>query len=127
MNAYLFSQGNEFGLLGGMLAAVIVSVVNVGWSTLSGFAARAINRRNLILRLSGLVVIVVWIAFAGSLNLLVAHFRMVSRAVSCGVKPQRPRSRRSSVPRSHLTVSSPGFLPPSPTDLSSCDDEGLAR
>lgn len=29
MNSYLFSQGNEFGLLGGLLAAAIVSVVDL--------------------------------------------------------------------------------------------------
>jgi hypothetical protein len=75
MNAYLFSQGNEFGLLGGLLAAVIVSVVNVGWSTLSGFSARSINRRNLLIRLFGLIVILSWLAFAVTLNLVVAHFR----------------------------------------------------
>ena len=40
INAYLFSQGNEFGLLGGWLAAVIVSVVNVGCSAMLGYMTR---------------------------------------------------------------------------------------
>jgi len=33
INSYLCSKGNEFGLLGGLLATVIVSAVNVGGST----------------------------------------------------------------------------------------------
>ena len=40
MNSYLFSKGNEFGLLGGLLVAVIVSLVNVGFSVLLGYLAR---------------------------------------------------------------------------------------
>ena len=75
INAYLFSQGNEFGLLGGWLAAVIVSVVNVGCSAMLGYMARYINRRNLILKLGGLIFILAWSVFAIIINLGVAHFR----------------------------------------------------
>lgn len=75
MNSYLFSKGNEFGLLGGLLVAVIVSLVNVGFSILLGYLARYINRRNVLLKLVGLVVICAWAAFAATINLTVAHFR----------------------------------------------------
>lgn len=75
INAYLFSQGNEFGLLGGLLAAVIVSLVNVGLSTLFGYVARYIHRRNWLLKLFGLIVIIGWMAFAFAINFGVAHFR----------------------------------------------------
>ncbi len=75
INAYLFSQGNEFGLLGGLLAAVIVSLVNVGLSTLFGYVARYIHRRNWLLKLFGLTVIIGWMAFAFAINFGVAHFR----------------------------------------------------
>lgn len=75
MNAYLFSQGNEFGLLGGALAAAIVSVVNVGGSALLGYMARYIHRRNWIIKLGGLLFVLTWIAFAVTINLGVAHFR----------------------------------------------------
>lgn len=75
INAYLFSQGNEFGLLGGLLAAVIVSVVNVGCSAFLGYLTRYINKRNWLLKLGGLVFILSWLAFAVAMNLGVAHFR----------------------------------------------------
>lgn len=75
INAYLFSQGNEFGLLGGLLAAIIVSVVNVGCSAMLGYMARYINRRNLILKLGGLLTVLAWLAFAITISLGVAHFR----------------------------------------------------
>lgn len=75
INAYLFSQGNEFGLLGGLLAAVIVSVVNVGCSAMLGYMARYINHRNLVLKSGGLIFILSWLVFAVIINLGVAHFR----------------------------------------------------
>lgn len=75
MNSYLFSQGNEFGLLGGLLAAALVSVVNVGASALLGYMARYINRRNWILKFGGLLFVLMWIVFAVMMNLGVAHFR----------------------------------------------------
>lgn len=75
INAYLFSQGNEFGLLGGILAAVIVSVVNVGGSAMLGYMARYIHRRNWLLKFGGLLFVLIWIAYAVVLNLGVAHFR----------------------------------------------------
>jgi len=75
INAYLFSQGNEFGLLGGLLAAVIVSIVNVGCSAMLGYLTRYINKRNWLLKLGGLVFALIWLAFAAVMNLGVAHFR----------------------------------------------------
>lgn len=75
INSYLFSKGNEFGLLGGVLAATIVSVVNVGMSSLLGYLARYMHHRNLVLKLFGLLAVLVWIAFAAATNLGVAHFR----------------------------------------------------
>lgn len=75
MNSYLFSKGNEFGLLGGLLVAVIVSLVNVGISLFLGYLARYMNRRNLLIKLLGLGALALWLAFAGAMNLAVAHFR----------------------------------------------------
>ena len=74
-NSYLFSKGNEFGLLGGLLAAVIVSLVNVGMSAFLGYLARYIHHRNWILKLGGICAVTLWIGFAASMNLAVAHFR----------------------------------------------------
>ena len=75
MNSYLFSKGNEFGLLGGLLVAVIVSLVNVGFSVLLGYLARYVHHRNWLLKAIGLAVIGLWAAFAAAINLTVAHFR----------------------------------------------------
>jgi len=75
INAYLFSQGNEFGLLGGLLAAFIVSVVNVGCSAFQGYLTRYLNKRNWILKFGGLIFVLSWLAFAATMNLGVAHFR----------------------------------------------------
>lgn len=75
INSYLFSKGNEFGLLGGLLAAIIVSVVNVGGSALLGYLARYIHHRNWLLKLGGLIFVLLWMTFAFVMNLGVAHFR----------------------------------------------------
>ena len=75
INSYLFSKGNEFGLLGGMIAAVIVSLVNVGLATFLGFFSRYMNHSKLLKKLLGVASTLVWIFVMVSLNLAVAHFR----------------------------------------------------
>lgn len=75
MNSYLFSKGNEFGLLGGLMVAVIVSLVNVGFSILLGYLARYVRVRNPLLKLFGVAASVGWMGFATAINLTVAHFR----------------------------------------------------
>lgn len=75
MNSYLFSKGNEFGLLGGGIAAFLFSLVNVAASISLGHFARYANHRNLFWKLVGIVCILFWIAFALAINLAIAHFR----------------------------------------------------
>lgn len=77
-NAYLFSQKNTLGLLGGLMAAFIVSVANVSLSSMFGMATRYINCqgfRNLYKKVIGLGFFVTWVGFAVGYNLAVAHFR----------------------------------------------------
>lgn len=77
-NAYLFAQKNTLGLLGGLMAAFLVSVANVSLSTMFGMATRYINCRGLMnfyKKVIGLGFFIAWIAFAAGYNLAVAHFR----------------------------------------------------
>jgi hypothetical protein len=75
INSYLFSAGNEFGLLGGLIAAALVSAINVGGSMFLGYMARYLHRRSWLLKLGGLAAVLVWMAFAFATNLAVGHFR----------------------------------------------------
>lgn len=75
INSYLFSKGNEFGLLGGILAATLVSLVNVGMSFMLGYMSRYMHHRSIVLKFGGFCVLFLWLAAAGTLNLAVAHFR----------------------------------------------------
>lgn len=77
-NAYLFAQKNTLGILGGLIAAFLVSLGNVALSTLLGMATRYLNCRgfrNLIKKFSGLMFALGWVVFASGYNLAVAHFR----------------------------------------------------
>ncbi|WP_341368979.1 hypothetical protein [Yoonia sp. BS5-3] len=77
-NAYLFAQKNTLGLLGGLMAAFLVSFGNVAISTLLGMATRYINIRGIsriFLTLLGLGFFLLWLVFATGYNLGVAHFR----------------------------------------------------
>lgn len=77
-NAYLFSQNNPLGILGGLIAAFLVSFANVSMSTFLGMAARFINVRgfrNLLKKIFGLLFCIGWLAFAVGYNASVAHFR----------------------------------------------------
>ena len=77
-NAYLFSQSNPLGILGGLIAAFLVSFANVSLSTIMGMGVRYINMkgfRNLIKKLFGLLFALTWVVFALGYNAAVAHFR----------------------------------------------------
>ena len=77
-NAYLFSQNNPLGILGGLIAAFLVSFGNVSMSTIMGMGVRYINMngfRNLLKKFFGLLFVLAWVAFALSYNAAVAHFR----------------------------------------------------
>ena len=75
LNGYLFAQKNELGLLGGAMVAGLVSVVNVGVSTVAGLFSRLVRHRNFFAKLAGIAIIISWIASMVGLNLAVAHFR----------------------------------------------------
>lgn len=77
-NAYLFSQNNPLGILGGLIAAFLVSFANVSMSTIMGMGVRYINVkgfRNIIKKLFGLMFAITWVMFALGYNAAVAHFR----------------------------------------------------
>lgn len=77
-NAYLFSQSNPLGILGGLIAAFLVSAGNVLVSTLLGILSRYINCRgfqNVFKKLFGLLFGLMWFGFMVVYNLGVAHFR----------------------------------------------------
>lgn len=77
-NAYLFSQNNPLGILGGLIAAFLVSFGNVSMSTILGMGVRYINMngiRNLLKKFAGLIFALAWVAFALCYNAAVAHFR----------------------------------------------------
>lgn len=77
-NAYLFAQKNTLGLLGGLMAAFLVSLGNVAASTILGMATQLSNCRgfvNLFKKLAGVSFFLFWVGFALIYNLGVAHFR----------------------------------------------------
>lgn len=75
LNGYLFSQSNPLGLVGGVIAAVLVSAANVSISTSLGMAVKIINSRKIFAKLAGLFVVTLSTGFAVVYNLGVAHFR----------------------------------------------------
>ncbi|MBC6403474.1 MAG: hypothetical protein GDA39_05350 [Hyphomonadaceae bacterium] len=77
-NAYLFSQNNPLGMLGGLMAAFLISFGNVAMSTIMGMGVHFVNMkgaRNIPKKLFGALVALAWVAFALGYNAAVAHFR----------------------------------------------------
>ena len=74
-NGYFFAAQNTLGYLGGVVAAAIISAVNIAFCFLAGHFTRYVNRRQFGWKLFGLVVFAAFLGFAVTLNLAVAHFR----------------------------------------------------
>lgn len=75
-NMYFFALGSDFGLIGGLIQALAISLVNVGLAVVVGFACL----RNLVHRagwrrgLAG-VGLGLFVSFTFSFNLMVGHYR----------------------------------------------------
>jgi len=75
LNGILFSGVSTMGLIGGASIALIVSVVNVGLSSVSGHLYRYKNHVKFFWRLIGWISILLGAALAAFFNLLIGHFR----------------------------------------------------
>ncbi|MEL6587298.1 MAG: hypothetical protein AAFY65_08350 [Pseudomonadota bacterium] len=75
LNGYFFAEQNTLGYLGGIAIATVIAVVNVSFCFMAGAQTRFVNRRAVLWKLWGVAVFLVFLAFAATLNLAVAHFR----------------------------------------------------
>ena len=81
-NGVFFAKGSEFGLIGGVSTAVIISIINVTSGFLLGlWPVRWINRRNPLVKLFGLVMALAGIAAVVVLHAFAAHYRDAMAAV----------------------------------------------
>lgn len=76
-NSFFFAEaGNDFGILGAVIEAVVIPIANVGVATLLVFfGVRQLWRREILRKLIGLLSLAAFVAFAIGFNLAVAHFR----------------------------------------------------
>lgn len=82
INGSFLAQSNIGGLLGGAVQAVSFAALNILVSFLCGLVPiRLINRRG-ALKLLGFISLLAFLAFAGSLNLTLAHLREIPPSLS---------------------------------------------
>ena len=75
-NALFLAVGNEFGLLGGVGEAFIISIVNIGMALFLGKKVMPfIFHKNIGLKLSGILIILIFCFGNVVFNLIVAHYR----------------------------------------------------
>ncbi|WP_371154410.1 hypothetical protein [Jannaschia sp. 2305UL9-9] len=74
-NGLFFAAGSELGYLGGVGLACIIAVINIAFSYAAGSNTRFLNRSGLLWKIWGLSCLLMFLGFAATLNLAVAHFR----------------------------------------------------
>jgi hypothetical protein len=75
-NGVFFAKGSEYGLVGGISTAIVISIVNVASSFLLGlWPIRWINRRNPAAKLSAFLLSLAGIAGVVALHAFAAHYR----------------------------------------------------
>jgi hypothetical protein len=81
-NGLFFAKGSEFGIVGGVGTAVIISLLNVWFCFILGLSPiRWVNHRNLLVKLSGLLISMAGIAGLVALHGFAAHYRDAMAAV----------------------------------------------
>ena len=90
LNSRFFAETSEYGLLGGTMAAIAVSVVNIGIPILAGyFTHKLYFSKSAIPKVSGLFLVVVLVVFVAVFNFLVAEYRD-QLLISVGKLPSAP-------------------------------------
>jgi hypothetical protein len=78
-NGFFLAKGSEMGVVGGIVEAIAFSFLNIGFTLiLALFCVSLTAHRSWFLKLIGLASILVYVSFAVSLNLLLAHYREIS-------------------------------------------------
>lgn len=81
-NGLFFAKGSEFGIVGGIGTAIIISFINVSICFVLGlWPFRWINHRNLLVKLSGIVLSFMGVAGVIALHGFAAHYRDAMGAV----------------------------------------------
>jgi len=76
LNGMFFAEGSEAGLVGGVLQAAVLSLLNVGAAILfATYGLPALVHRRIDVKLVGLGLLIAYVAWFLALNLLIAHFR----------------------------------------------------
>jgi hypothetical protein len=87
-NGYFFAKGSDFGLLGGVMQAVMVAAVNIFSALMfSRTLLRWIWHQGTIWKTVGTVTLLIYVAFMVSFNLFVAHYREALALDGTGVDP----------------------------------------
>ena len=83
-NASFLAKGNEFGLFGAYIEAVVISFVNLGIAFLLGILVTNFNHIHWSRKVVGIASAVVFIGLALFFNLMVAHYREITGTVFDG-------------------------------------------
>ena len=82
VNGQMLSGGNEMGLVGGILEALVFAALNVGVAAGIGYSVLPmLNHRNIVAKVAGIAGLAALVVWSLLLNLALAHFREVSVAV----------------------------------------------
>ena len=76
LNGLFFAEGSEAGLVGGVVQAFTLSLLNIGAAVLFAiYGLRLLIYRNFAVRLVGVAALAAYVAWLLGLNLAIAHFR----------------------------------------------------
>lgn len=82
LNGSFLAVGSAQGLVGGISAALAFAALNVGGAfATAAFGARLLVHRYALLKIIGAVAVALWIGLTFALNLALAHYREVARAL----------------------------------------------
>ncbi len=75
MNGFFFADANVAGIAGGIITALVISIVNVGAASVVGHICRQKNHIKSLRRFVGWVALVIGVGLAIFINFMVGHFR----------------------------------------------------
>ncbi|MDC1288238.1 hypothetical protein N8198_10175 [Gammaproteobacteria bacterium] len=75
-NCWAFAQGSAFGLLGGLLQAMLVAAINLVFAYYAGRAASGLFHRKWRIKSVAACLVGIWVAFEVVFALTVAHYRI---------------------------------------------------
>lgn len=90
--AAFYAEGSDFGLIGGVLIAMALSVANISLAILTGSLLRYLNHKSIVRKFLAVIGVLVMVVLFAVVTLGAAHYRVATNEIAASHTTGKPES-----------------------------------